>query len=343
MTIKDKNFEIFCGTGGVGKTTLATARAVYLSSIGKKVLLITIDPSKRLKEVLSLEEKSAGEIGNVVNPVAPDKSFDALLMNPQKTMQSIATKSGHAEIETNRILKILAKPYGGLNEILSIIELNFHFEKNIYDVIVLDTPPGSHFLDFLESCGKIKSFFDKSFMEIFNYLGKKTGSKKPGLFKIIVSNGVKKLLSYLQKVTGAQFVEDFIDAVSAIYSAKEPFLGGLNIQEKLKDPILSNWFLVTSIEQDKFREALEIRSHAKDFFHQDTYLLVNKSLKRNWGKFETENNIVKEIKDTSINREDEIEKLVHRHFRKTVFFDEIIDNKPIEHVKQLTENWNTIE
>ena len=321
---------------------MATARAAYLSGIGKKVLLITIDPSKRLKEVLSLQESSAGQICQVKNPWKQEQTFDALLMNPTVTMAILQKKVVLKKSALIGFLKILAKPYGGLNEILSIIELNFHYQKNLYDVIVLDTP-GSHFLDFLESCGKIKSFFDKSFMEIFNYLGKRVGSKKPGLLKIIVSSGVKKLLSYLQKVTGAQFVEDFIDAVSAIYMAKAPFLGALDIQEKLKEAKVSNWFLVTSVEQDKFKEALEIRSHAKDFFHQDTYLLVNKSLKRKWKGFESDDEVINKIKDTTVNREKNIESMVKQSFRKTLFFDEVIEPKPLDHVLKLTDNWDYVD
>jgi anion-transporting ArsA/GET3 family ATPase len=343
LLVKNKNFEIFCGTGGVGKTTLATARAVYLSSIGKRVLLITIDPSKRLKEILSLKEEEAGIVSTVKNPWKTQYSFDALLMNPTKTMESIASKSGVQEITTNRILKILSKPYGGLNEILSIIELDFNFKRDKYDVIILDTPPGAHFMDFLESCSKIKSFFDKSFMEIFNYLGKRVGRKKPGIFKMVVTSGVKKLLRYLKKVTGAQFIDDFIDAISAFHLAKGPFLDGIKIQEKLKDPKLSNWFLVTSVDQDKFSEALEIRTHAKEFFHEDTYLLVNKSLSRMWDSFNSDNATIEQIKNTTVNREKGIEELVQNKFKKILFFDEVIKSKPIDHVISLTENWDLKE
>ncbi len=94
-----------------------------------------------------------------------------------------------------------------------------------YDIIVLDTPPGGHFLDFLESAHKIKAFFNQSFVEIFNSLGKGDGKAKKGarFMTRVVSSGVKKLLGYLSKVTGASFVDDFIDAVFAIYQSKGRF------------------------------------------------------------------------------------------------------------------------
>ena len=61
MILTTKSFEIFCGTGGVGKTTLATARALNLAQSGLRVLLVTIDPAKRLKDLLKLEASAIGE------------------------------------------------------------------------------------------------------------------------------------------------------------------------------------------------------------------------------------------------------------------------------------------
>ena len=59
-----------------------------------------------------------------------------------------------------------------MNEIMAIIEVQKHIQSDIYDVIVLDTPPGKHFLDFLNATKKIDKFFDKSFIEIFKFFGK---------------------------------------------------------------------------------------------------------------------------------------------------------------------------
>jgi anion-transporting ArsA/GET3 family ATPase len=65
MILPMKKVEIFCGTGGVGKTTIATARALSLALQGKKVLLITIDPAKRLKQILKIEDNDDGKICNI--------------------------------------------------------------------------------------------------------------------------------------------------------------------------------------------------------------------------------------------------------------------------------------
>jgi anion-transporting ArsA/GET3 family ATPase len=343
VTLSTKSFEIFCGTGGVGKTTLATARALSLAEGGKRVLLITIDPAKRLKDLLGLQGDSVGE---VVQIELNSLKLSALLMSPQKTIQRMASKYETPDLANNRIVQILSKPYGGMNEILSMVEVQMQFDTGNYDVVVLDTPPGAHFLDFLESLGKIRSFFDQNFIEIFSYLGQKTAKagKKVfglGLINRFISGGVKKLLGHLQSVTGAQFIDDFIQAVQIIYQSRDAFLKGLSLQDKLKSKTECNWFLVTSVEQGKAKEAMEMKSHASHFIHQDHFLVLNKCLEQelvNWHP--TQSDLV-QIKDSLESKERDLKKQLKDLFPVVLEFPEIISLSPTDHIQQLTRKWNS--
>jgi anion-transporting ArsA/GET3 family ATPase len=339
MQIHYKKFEIFSGTGGVGKTTLATSRAVFLAEKNLQVLLITIDPAKRLKQILKLDESKEG---NVTKVKWENTTFDTLLMSPPETIKRIGSKDGCPEIEFNRIVKILSKPYGGMNEILSMVELQMQHEKKVYDVIILDTPPGSHFLDFLESIEKIKTFFDESFVEIFNYIaGKK--EKNRNVLTAIVSSGVKKLLDYLGKVTGAKFIDEFIEAIVIIYKTKNTFLSALELQNDLKNTEKANWFLVTSIEQNKISEALELKKHAQDFLTENSYIILNKSLLnylKEWTPLEEEG---KTLKKSFIFKEELLRKKIKNIFKHVLEFDEVIDAEPQIHVNQLANNWKKYE
>lgn len=347
MGSKEKIFEIFSGTGGVGKTTLATSRAIELAQAGKRVLLITIDPAKRLKELLSLSEDSAGEVCHVPDPFNENSDLPLFveLMSATATFKRIAIASNCEEVLENRILQVLTKPYGGLNEILAIVELNLQLESKKYDVIVLDTPPGGHFLDFLESIDRIKVFFDQSFIDIFNYLGKKVEkSTSLNLGKRVINNvmgaGVKKLLKYLSKVTGEKFVDDFIDAVLAIYKTKATFLEAIKLQEKLKNADYSNWYLVTSVEQNKLREALDIKEHAQGLISNESTVLLNKCIEENLNQWTPpEYSTEQKLRKSLLRREKEIKVDLRKHFNNIIEFPEVFNISPLEHVRGLTQTW----
>ena len=145
-----RKLEIFCGTGGVGKTTLAASRALFLSQQGRQVLLMTIDPSKRLKEVLSISDQHFGKIANISFYLQQNTiQLDALLMSPQATLQRVVQEHSSSDGQiTNRILQILGHPFGGLNETLALLELERALSNPRYNSIILDTPPQRPFYRF---------------------------------------------------------------------------------------------------------------------------------------------------------------------------------------------------
>ncbi len=342
MTLSTKSFEIFCGTGGVGKTTLATARALSLAKEGKKVLLITIDPAKRLKDLLGLEGNAVGEVVPVDLAGVP---LHALLMSPERTIKRMSEKYQTPDLANNKIVQILSRPYGGMNEILSMVEVQMQFDTGNFDVVVLDTPPGAHFLDFLESLSKIRSFFDQNFVEIFSYLGQKTAKagKKVfgGFINRFISSGVRKLLGYLQNVTGAQFIDDFILAIQVIYQSREAFIKGLDLQDRLKSREECNWFLVTSVEQGKAAEAIEMKSHATHFIHQDHFLVLNKCLENELHTWTPISSELIKVKDSLEGKEKTLKAQLREVFPVVLEFPEIMSLSPTDHIKHLTDKWKS--
>lgn len=349
MNIDSKPIEIFCGTGGVGKTTLATSRALNLASVGKTVLLITIDPAKRLKEILGIKEEYAGIPQNIksqklhVDQKTSPFSFDAMLMSPAMTLSRIGQDNNCGSSLNNPILNILMRPNGGMNEIMAVIEVQHHLDSKIYDTIILDTPPGKHFIDFLKSTKKIQHFFDQSFIDIFKYLGKseKPGHPSKGIVSLMVSTGIKKLLSYLGKVTGQSFIETFIDAIIAIYKSKESFTRAMKFQEELSNKNISNWFLVTSVDQQKSSEASDLIDQASLFLNKNKFLILNKSLHAHLKKWDTENDpVLTELKTSMLNRETILKKSMKNKFNSILEFKEILDPSPEKHVHDLSIQWN---
>lgn len=333
---KKTRIEIFCGTGGVGKTTLATSRAIHLSSKNENVLLMTIDPSKRLKQVLQISDDDDGK---EISVNIQESSLTALLLSPKGTfLKTINELKNKAEID-NRILQVLLKPYGGLHEILALVELSRQQRKNTFDVIVLDTPPGSHLLDFLSSGERINSFFNKSFVEVVTHLNKKSKS----IFQMAIKTGISKLMGVLEQVTGKDFVDDFLEAVESVYILKNDFLHAAKLPNDLKNDEMCKWFLVTSLNQKKIKQAEKLKEEISQFSDENLTFLLNQSLELPLSSWDPKTENQKKLKKLIKNKENEIVESAKGVFSNIILFPEVVSSAPQEHLKALSQNWKDHE
>lgn len=346
MNIDVRPLEIFCGTGGVGKTTVSASRAAYLALNGYKVLLITIDPAQRLKDVLEIANDnnrihSVGVSKFIKRKAAEKKSFDVELFTPEVTLKRYLGKKDSQSIKTNPIIKALIRPGGGMNEITATIEVDFHIESNKYDTIILDTPPGKHFIDFLNSSKKINNFFNKNFKQIYDNLV--TPNSRRGFLSIIISKGTEQIFKYLEELTGDKFISNLRDVAKVLYLHKDRITQSSQLQKYIKDQSLSNWFLVNTPEHQKYNEALELQNEAKSLVHDKNILIINRSNKKNLLNWNIETDTDKELsmlKSSMIKRENNLLKLSKKHFSKTIVFSDVLDESPKKHISELIKCWS---
>lgn len=327
--------EIFCGTGGVGKTTLATSRAIYLASQGKKVLLMTIDPSKRLKQVLGIQHHK--EPTSVRQDPRLENYLFALLVDPSTTMERISQEHHLSSHEENFILKALTKPFGGMNEIFALEELSYRYAQKEFDYYILDTAPGGHFIDFLRSSQKLRKFFDRKYIELFKVLKREKGNQ--AFFTKIISSGVDKLFSYLEQVTAKSFIHAFIDAIQTFHLTRESFEKAWKIQDQLIQENKLSWYLVTSAEQSKVYEALELYEKSKAEFHRPGTLLINRCLGKSLKDWNPKSKKGIQLKKTLLDREAVLKNHTQASFERFIEFSDILQNSPWEQAICLAKQW----
>ena len=325
--------EIFWGTGGVGKTTLATSRALFLSKQNKKVLLIGIDPSKRLKQIFGTEDSSMGKIINT-------DFFDLLIFTPEETFKRILRKDDVTARLNNRIINILMRPYGGMNEIIAILEVQHQLKSKKYDTIVLDTPPGKHFIDFAKGSQKINKFFDKKFIESVKYLVPNMDFKTKNIFNLMAKTGINMVLKYMKIIIGEKFTEEFSDAIRGLYDNKEIFLSALDFEKNFQKDNFCHWFLTTSSERNRLKEVVSLRDEMEKDFHCDECLIVNKSLKSYLDNWIAKNgDPLYDIKKTMNEGESHMIQLAEASFKKVIVFPEILSSSPRQHIEKLSAHW----
>ncbi|MFQ5352427.1 MAG: ArsA family ATPase, partial [Candidatus Binatia bacterium] len=169
----DEHRVVVCvGSGGVGKTTSAAALALFGAYRGRRSMVLTIDPAQRLAQALGLGTLAAG--GELVDStllreagVEGTGSLSAGMLEQKSAWDEfIVRHAPSAEVAQvildNEFYKHLSESFAGSTEYMAIEELCRIVECDDYDLVVLDTPPTAHALDFLEAPQRLQRFLDRS-------------------------------------------------------------------------------------------------------------------------------------------------------------------------------------
>ena len=152
-----------CGTGGVGKTTTAAALALAAARAGRRVVVVTIDPARRLADALGLDG-----IGNDCRQVELDHAAGELwvtMLDTKATFDGLIERHAHSpdqaqRILTNRYYRNLSTSLSGTREFMAMERLYELHTDDRFDLVVVDTPPTRNALDFLDAPDRLGRFLD---------------------------------------------------------------------------------------------------------------------------------------------------------------------------------------
>jgi anion-transporting ArsA/GET3 family ATPase len=246
---------VCCGSGGVGKTTTSAALAVLAAESGRNVVVLTIDPARRLAQSLGLSQ-----LDNVPRSVAgidtaAGGSLDAMMLDMKRTFDEVveahATPEKARQILANPFYQALSSSFAGTQEYMAMEKLGqLHAEATTsgrWDLIVVDTPPSRSALDFLDAPERLASFLDGRLIRLLMAPAK-------GPMRLL-SAGMSAVTNAIAKVLGGQMLRDAQTFVAAF----DTLFGGFRARAEatfqvLEDPQTA-FLVVASPDADALREA----------------------------------------------------------------------------------------
>ncbi len=205
---------VCAGAGGVGKTTIAAALSLSAARRGRRVLCLTIDPARRLADSLGLtlapgvEAEVAAERLAAVG-AAPTGTLSVAMLDPKQTFDDLVTKHASSpavaeKILQNQFYRHVSTSLAGTQSYMAMEKVLAVLKSGRYDLIVLDTPPTSEALDFLDAPERLVEALDSPAMRWLVQALQPSG----GFSMRLLARGVAALLRTMGRLTGRGFLED---------------------------------------------------------------------------------------------------------------------------------------
>ncbi|WP_203993148.1 ArsA family ATPase [Sphaerisporangium rufum] len=244
---------VCCGSGGVGKTTTAAALGLRAAERGRRVVVLTVDPARRLAQSMGLTE-----LDNVPRPVAGVKGsgeLHAMMLDMKRTFDEII--EAHADPErarqilTNPFYQSLSSSFSGTQEYMAMEKLGQLRRADEWDLIVVDTPPSRSALDFLDAPERLGRFLDGRLIRILMAPAKAGGRSA---FKLL-NAGFGLVAGAMTKILGAQFLKDIQTFVAALDAVFGGFRQRAEQTYRLLQAPGTAFVVVAAPERDAMREA----------------------------------------------------------------------------------------
>ncbi len=260
-----RNIIVCCGAGGVGKTTTSAALALRAAERGRKVVVLTIDPARRLAQSMGIEA-----LDNTPRPVpgvggeAPSRrarsspssgSLDAMMLDMKRTFDDVVRNQASPEkaeqILNNPFYVAVSSSFAGTQEYMAMEKLG-QLDRDArrtgrWDLIVVDTPPSRSALDFLDAPERLSSFLDGRFMKLL--VAPARGPAR------LMSAGFGMVTGALTKIIGAEVLTD----MRAFVAAFDTLFGGFRARAQRTFELLQDrrtaFLVVAAPEPDALREA----------------------------------------------------------------------------------------
>lgn len=268
--IERKKAIIVVGSGGVGKTTISSAIAIKASETGKKTLVMTVDPARRLADSLGISGKLTRE------PVKVHSNLFAFMVELRESADRLVdrfapSKEIAEKIKNHRFYRQATDFLMGSHEYVAAQFLYDFYSKKNFDLIVLDTPPARHALEFFEAPSKVMDFLRSKVISRFLKAYLVIGKRGYGLMKRFGG-----IFSLIEKLTGvdllmeiSEFILFFEGMYDRFFREAEELFSFLRSEEVA-------FYLVTSPERERIFEVAEIRERLREMGIKRCGLIINR-------------------------------------------------------------------
>jgi anion-transporting ArsA/GET3 family ATPase len=270
---------VCCGSGGVGKTTTSAAIALRAAERGRKVVVLTIDPARRLAQSMGIEalDNVPRPVPGVSSSTEHEGTLDAMMLDMKRTfdevVESQATPEKARQILQNPFYIAVSSSFAGTQEYMAMEKLG-QLDKDArrsgrWDLIVVDTPPSRSALDFLDAPERLSSFLDGRFMRLL--LAPAKGPAR------LMTAGFGLVTNTMAKLIGAQVLKDMQTFVTAF----DTLFGGFRQRAQRTFELLqadgTAFLVIAAPEPDALREAAYFVERLSDERMPLAGLVVNRA------------------------------------------------------------------